>query len=44
MNRIFCLMGKSASGKDKLFKALLTDETLNLKKVVIYTTRPIREK
>ncbi len=44
MNRIFCLMGKSASGKDKLFKALLTDETLNLKKVVSYTTRPIREK
>ena len=44
MNRIFCLMGKSASGKDKLFKTLMSEGKLPLKKVVIYTTRPIREK
>jgi guanylate kinase len=36
-------MGKSASGKDTIFKHLIQDETLNLKTVVSYTTRPMRE-
>lgn len=44
MSKIFCLMGKSASGKDTVYKQLLTDNVLNLKKIVPYTTRPIREK
>lgn len=44
MSKIFCLMGKSASGKDTVYKQLLTDNELNLKKIVPYTTRPIREK
>ncbi|MBO5564999.1 MAG: guanylate kinase, partial [Lachnospiraceae bacterium] len=44
MSRIFCIMGKSASGKDKIYKALMQDETLRLNKIVTYTTRPIREK
>ena len=44
MSRIFCIMGKSASGKDKIYKALMQDETLHLNKIVTYTTRPIREK
>ena len=39
---IFCLMGKSSSGKDTIFKNLLKDEELNLKPVIQYTTRPIR--
>lgn len=36
-------MGKSASGKDSLFKLLAADKELGLKTVVPYTTRPIRQ-
>jgi guanylate kinase len=36
-------MGKSATGKDTVYKKLLADESLALKKIVTYTTRPIRE-
>lgn len=43
MGRIFCMMGKSASGKDTLYKMLLADPDLALKTVVPYTTRPMRE-
>lgn len=39
---IFCIMGKSASGKDSLYKRLL-DSNLNLNRVAIYTTRPKRD-
>lgn len=42
MGRIFYLMGKSASGKDTLYKRLL-EECPWLKQVVLYTTRPMRE-
>lgn len=42
MGKIFCLMGKSASGKDTIYHRLLTDSRYKLKKVVPYTTRPIR--
>ena len=44
MGKIFCLMGKSASGKDTIYRQLLLDEGLGLKKIVPYTTRPIRER
>ena len=37
-------MGKSASGKDSLFKELMEDESLSLHEIVPYTTRPIRAK
>lgn len=37
-------MGKSASGKDTIYKRILEDETLGLEAIVPYTTRPIREK
>ncbi len=40
--RIFLLMGKSASGKDRMYRALLADPELGLKRIVLYTTRPIR--
>lgn len=43
MGRIFCVMGKSSTGKDTIYKKLLEDSTLDLKKIVLYTTRPIRE-
>lgn len=43
MGRIFCVMGKSSTGKDTIYKKLLEDSKLGLKKIVLYTTRPIRE-
>ena len=42
MGQIFVVMGKSASGKDTVYKRLVQDENLALKTVVPYTTRPIR--
>lgn len=39
---LYVLMGKSASGKDTIFKKLLDIPGLNLKKIVPYTTRPLR--
>jgi guanylate kinase len=35
-------MGKSSSGKDTIFKLLLDKGDLDLKRIVSYTTRPIR--
>lgn len=43
MGKIFCLMGKSSSGKDTIYKRLMEDEELHLKRIVPYTTRPVRE-
>ena len=42
MNRLICLMGKSCSGKDTIYKNLLKDRELNLKVLRPYTTRPRR--
>lgn len=42
MNEIIYIMGKSSSGKDTVFRQLLSDNNLKLKGVVLYTTRPIR--
>ncbi len=42
MARIFIVMGKSATGKDTIYKKLLESEELHLKTAVMYTTRPIR--
>ncbi len=42
MGHIFCLMGKSASGKDTLYSKLLDDKELGLARIVPFTTRPIR--
>lgn len=42
MGKIFCIMGKSSSGKDTLYKQILEDETLHLLRIILYTTRPIR--
>ncbi len=43
MGKIICLMGKSSTGKDTIFKRLLAREDLDLKRIVPYTTRPMRE-
>ncbi len=42
MGRIFIVMGKSATGKDTIYKRLLESEELKLRTAVMYTTRPIR--
>ena len=36
-------MGKSASGKDKIYSRLAGNKELNLKKLILYTTRPVRD-
>lgn len=43
MGKIFYIMGKSASGKDSIYNELKQKENLQLKPLVLYTTRPIRE-
>lgn len=42
MGKIFYLMGKSSSGKDTIYNQLIQKESLRLKKIVLYTTRPRR--
>ena len=42
MGKLFILIGKSASGKDTVYKRLLQDPSLGLEPYVGYTTRPIR--
>ncbi len=42
MGKIYCIMGKSSSGKDTIYKMLQNEGSLNLKTIVSYTTRPIR--
>lgn len=41
MGKIFYVMGKSATGKDTIYAKLL--DKLDLKRIIPYTTRPIRE-
>lgn len=43
MSKIYCIMGKSSTGKDTIYKKLMNDGDLSLKRIVPYTTRPIRE-
>ena len=42
MGKLYYLMGKSASGKDKLYKLLMKHEAFDFSPVVLYTTRPKR--
>ena len=43
MGKIFCVIGKSATGKDTVYERLLEDKKLPVKRLIPYTTRPIRE-
>lgn len=43
MGHIFCMMGKSASGKDTIYQLLLEKADLPVKRIIPYTTRPIRD-
>ncbi len=42
MKRLFCVMGKSASGKDTIYKKLL-ERMPELGTATLYTTRPMRD-
>lgn len=42
MGRLFYIIGKSSTGKDTIFQSLLENEELELKSLVLYTTRPMR--
>lgn len=42
MGKIFYIMGRSASGKDKIYKRIMESGKFALKPLVIYTTRPMR--
>lgn len=42
MGKIVCLMGKSSTGKDTIYKEILRRGEVGLQTVVPYTTRPIR--
>ncbi|MEE1304981.1 MAG: guanylate kinase [Agathobacter sp.] len=43
MGKIFCVIGKSATGKDTVYERLLQDNELPVNRLIPYTTRPIRE-
>jgi len=42
MGKIFCIIGKSSSGKDTLYKKIIENGELSLLRIVPYTTRPMR--
>lgn len=42
MSRIFCIVGKSGSGKDTIYHRILAEKPENLIPVIPYTTRPKR--
>ena len=42
MGKLIVLMGKSASGKDTIYRLLQADKSLDLQQLVPYTTRPMR--
>lgn len=43
MGKIFYILGKSSTGKDTIYKNILEDKELDLKDIILYTTRPIRD-
>jgi len=42
MGKIFYIFGKSASGKDCIFRHIKEEESFNLQGITLYTTRPRR--
>lgn len=43
MDRLFVLMGKSATGKDTIYKELKKSSRVSFHTIIPYTTRPMRE-
>lgn len=42
MGKIFCVIGKSSSGKDTIYQKLIEQREIELIRMIPYTTRPIR--
>lgn len=42
MSKIFCIVGKSGSGKDTIYKQILSCDYPDLTPIITYTTRPKR--
>lgn len=42
MGKIFYILGKSSTGKDTIYKRILSENFFGLKDIILYTTRPIR--
>lgn len=42
MGQIYCILGKSAAGKDRMYRCLKEDSSLKLHGITPYTTRPRR--
>lgn len=43
MSKLFYIIGKSASGKDSIYRELMNTEEFSFKKLILYTTRPMRD-
>ncbi|MDY6244657.1 MAG: guanylate kinase, partial [Lachnospiraceae bacterium] len=43
MGKIYCVMGKSSSGKDSIYSRIMQQGNPALLRIVPYTTRPRRE-
>lgn len=43
MGKIYCIMGKSSSGKDSVYRRIMEQGTPVLERIIPYTTRPRRE-
>ena len=43
MNHIYCIIGKSGTGKDTVLEEILKNKEVKINKLVPYTTRPMRE-
>lgn len=43
MARLFYMIGKSSTGKDTIYREVISRTDLNLNPLVMYTTRPIRK-
>lgn len=44
MGYLYVLIGKSATGKDSIYKKLLANPSLGFKELILYTTRPMRNR
>lgn len=42
MGKIYCIMGKSSSGKDSIYQKIMESEIPGLLRIIPYTTRPVR--
>ena len=43
MGKIYCVMGKSSSGKDSIYHEIMEKGALGLKPIIPYTPRQIRD-